>query len=83
MEIPEFRLGREIQNPWDVNMDNVVDIFDLVLVGGQFGQTPPTDTRRDVNDDGTVDIFDLVLVGFFKRQYIHFAFNYHFCSLIR
>ncbi len=54
----------EIQlNPWDVNGDLVVNIFDLVLVGSQFGQTPPANPATDVNSDSTVNIFDLVLVG--------------------
>jgi hypothetical protein len=50
-------------NPWDVNGDNKVDIFDLVFVGGQFGKTLPNNPAADVNRDGTVNIFDLVLVG--------------------
>ena len=48
--------------PWDVNADGSVNVFDLVLVGGQFGQSG-ADLTGDVNDDGTVNVFDLVLVG--------------------
>ena len=52
-----------VVQPSDVNADGIVNIFDLVLVGGQFGQTPPTNPAADVNSDGTVNIFDLVLVA--------------------
>ena len=48
--------------PWDVNGDGEVDIFDLVIVGRHFGESPPEDSRADVNDDGIVNIFDMVLV---------------------
>ena len=47
--------------PWDVNLDGVVNIFDIVIVGQNFGME--TDTRADVNNDGVVSIFDLVLIG--------------------
>ena len=47
----------------DLNHDNWVDIFDIVIVGVAFDSTAPTDPRADVNGDGTVDIFDLVVVA--------------------
>ena len=45
----------------DVNVDGVVNIQDLVLVGANFGQIG--ENRADVNADGVVDIVDLVLVA--------------------
>ncbi len=44
----------------DVNSDGVVDVADLVLVAGNFGQTG---AAGDVNADGVIDILDLVLVA--------------------
>ena len=46
----------------DVNGDKVVNIFDLVIAAGQFGQAG-NDLMGDVNGDGGVNIFDLVLVA--------------------
>ena len=45
----------------DVNGDGVVNIQDLVLVAGRFGQTGQNDA--DINGDGVVNILDLVLVA--------------------
>jgi len=49
--------------PWDVNGDTQVDIFDLALVGTEFGGPALHTPAADVNGDGTVNLFDLVLVG--------------------
>ena len=58
--------------PWDVNHDQRIDIYDLVLVGKHFGEriiSEPED-NPDVNGDGIVNIFDLVLIGsHFGEQY--------------
>ena len=48
--------------PWDVNEDGTVDIRDLVLVAGQFGESGE-DLKGDLNGDGTVNILDLVIVA--------------------
>ena len=50
-----------LQVTGDVNGDGVVNIQDLVLVAGRFGQTGQNDA--DVNGDGVVNIQDLVLVA--------------------
>ena len=46
----------------DVNGDNSVNIFDLVIAAGQFGQTG-SGLMGDVNSDSSVNIFDLVMVA--------------------
>lgn len=50
--------------PWDINRDQKVDVFDLVMVGKHFGESVIGEPHNpDVNGDGIVNIFDLVLVG--------------------
>ncbi len=60
-----FILLSRIPTSGDLNVDWVVDIFDLVIIATQFGRPPPpiSDMRADVNKDGTVDIFDIVIVS--------------------
>lgn len=66
-------------NPWDINLDAKVDIYDLVVVGAHFGSKLSDEEylpEGDVTDDGLIDVYDLVLVGsHFRRQY-----NYVFLS---
>jgi len=44
----------------DVNMDGVVNIFDINLVSSNWGGTGPA---GDANKDGTVNIFDINLIS--------------------
>ena len=46
----------------DINRDGVIDIFDLVIVGGRFGESGEG-LAGDVDGNGVVDIFDLVRVA--------------------
>ena len=58
--------------PWDVNVDGVVNIFDLSTVGRYLGQPVPTglDIYPDVNGDGVIDLNDFTLVS------LHFGESY-------
>lgn len=49
----------------DANDDDVIDIADATIIGGQFGKVGAgiTDPRADINADNEVDILDLVLMG--------------------
>ncbi|MCZ6677549.1 MAG: T9SS type A sorting domain-containing protein, partial [Candidatus Poribacteria bacterium] len=54
--------GASVSAPWDVDGNGRVEVFDLVIVGSNFGQSGPG-VRGDVDGNGVVDIFDLVQVG--------------------
>ena len=49
----------------DVNADGTINILDLVLVAGSFGEALTEDltVNPDVNGDGKINILDLVLVA--------------------
>jgi hypothetical protein len=47
----------------DANDDDMIDIGDAALIGGQFGMSPPTNPQADINADNTVNILDLALMG--------------------
>ena len=59
--------------PWDVNVDGVVNIFDLSTVVRYLGQPIPTDLDiyPDVNGDSIIDLNDFLLVS------SHFGESYH------
>ena len=46
---------------YDVNLDGVVNVSDLVIVAGRLGQSGPN--AADVNGDGFVNVQDLILVA--------------------
>lgn len=48
---------------FDLNSNGKIDIFDLVIVGKNFGKLDATREQGDLNDDGMVNIFDLVTVA--------------------
>jgi hypothetical protein len=45
----------------DLNADGIVNIQDIVLIAGSFGET--TESEADLNGDGEVNIQDLVIVA--------------------
>ena len=49
-------------NP-DANLDGQINILDLILVAGSFGEQPPSNPQADVNKDGVVNLLDLVFVA--------------------
>ncbi|RKU20645.1 hypothetical protein C6503_05585 [Candidatus Poribacteria bacterium] len=59
---PDKKITIEVP-AYDVNKDGITNIFDLILVGQNFGKTQPTNARTDVNGDGSVNISDLILVA--------------------
>ena len=65
-ELHEFKvIVEELVQPWDVNIDGVVNIFDLSTVARYLGQPIPTDLDiyPDVNGDSVIDRDDFALVG--------------------
>ena len=47
----------------DVNVDGMINLFDLVRVGAAYKIEPPRDLAADINADGQVNLYDLVLIG--------------------
>ncbi len=60
--------------PGDANKDRKVDIFDLALVGKNYGKTPSDEGWNpmiDMNSDGKISIMDLATVGKnYRRSYL-------------
>ena len=55
--------AKGVEPSGDVNQDGTVNILDMVLVGQNLGQKPPSHPGTDVNKDGQVNVLDLVLVA--------------------
>ena len=58
-----FITAEGVEPSGDVNQDGSINILDMVLVGQNLGQKPPSNPRADVNKDGQVNVIDLVLVA--------------------
>jgi len=58
--------------PGDVNGDNIIDIFDAIILAGAFGSTPSSpnwNSNADINGDNIIDIFDaIILAGAFGKS---------------
>lgn len=55
-----INLGRVMLPGGDVTGDELIDIFDLALIGSRYGSR---NAQADINGDGRVDIFDLTLAA--------------------
>ena len=55
--------AKGVESNGDVNQDGIVNVLDIILVGQNLGQKPPSNPRADVNKDGQVNILDLVFVA--------------------
>ncbi len=57
----------------DINSDNIVDIYDALLLAGAFQSTPTSsnwNAKADLNADNLVDIYDaIILAGHFGQHY--------------
>ncbi|MBC7261382.1 MAG: hypothetical protein H5T63_05160 [Chloroflexi bacterium] len=47
----------------DINSDNTVNLFDLVLIAGRYGTQAIGNDPEDVNGDGIINLFDVVLTS--------------------
>ena len=54
--------GPKQQLIWDISQNEIVDIFDLVIVAGQFGKEGKNLTG-DIDKNAVVDIFDLIQIA--------------------
>ena len=52
----------EINCPWDLNGDCVVNTSDLLILFSQWGPPPPPNKPADFNNDGIVNTVDLLIL---------------------
>ncbi len=50
-------------HPGDANLDHIVDVSDLGILGSHFGENGVTFLEGDFNGDGIVDVADLGILG--------------------
>jgi hypothetical protein len=57
----------------DINSDNIVDIYDALLLAAAFQSTPTSanwNANADLNADNLIDIYDaIILAGHFGQHY--------------
>lgn len=48
---------------WDVNVDGITNVLDLILVAQHLGEDASANPQSDVNGDGTINVLDLIVVA--------------------
>lgn len=49
---------------WDVNMDQIINVLDIIKIGQQWDETgTPCWIPEDINCDGVINILDIILVA--------------------
>jgi len=54
------------RGPGDVNHDNIVNVFDGIILANAFGSVPGSsnwNSEADLNNDNSVDIFDAIILS--------------------
>lgn len=68
---PEIQINGRLSG--DLNGDNIVDIYDAIILAGAFNShlgSPNWNPNADINSDGTVDIYDaIILAGHYGQHY--------------
>ena len=53
-----------IYSQYDLNLDKVVGLPDIILVAGRYGQFGPAGwIKEDINQNGRIDLIDIILVA--------------------
>ncbi len=56
----------QVHPPWDINMDNNVNVLDLIVVAQHFGSHKGEENYArevDLNSDGEINVLDLIIVA--------------------